>query len=95
MKKKKTIEQLIEEEYLIHNDEEDDETYWTKEALRNALNTIERKIFITYLEHDCVYTTTAKAFKVSIPTLTKYVQGLKGKIIEYVDEKMKDDTTDY
>lgn len=84
MKKKKDISQLIEEEYLMHNDQEDDELYLLKEALKNALTPLERKIYITYLENE-TYAATAKVFKVSIPTLSKYINGLKTKLIEYVD----------
>lgn len=85
-KKKKTdINQLIEEEYLIHNEDEDDELYYYKEALKKALNPLERKIYITYLEME-TYAATAKAFKVSIPTVSKYINNLKSKIIDYIDE---------
>lgn len=83
-KKQKSIEELIEEEYLLHNDDEDDETYWTKEALQHALNKVQRKIFITYLEQDATYTTTAKLLKVSVPTLKKYINNLKTLITEYI-----------
>ena len=48
---KKKIEQiataLIEEEYITHNDDEDDELYWCKEALKQAITPLERKIYIT------------------------------------------------
>lgn len=85
MTKKKDINELIEEEYLLHNEEtEDDEMYWLKEALKNALSPLERKIYITYLENE-TYAATAKLYKVSIPTLSKYICGLKKKIIDYVD----------
>ena len=48
-RKKKEIQttRLIEEEYLQHNDEETDEIYWMKEALKNALTPYQRKIYIT------------------------------------------------
>lgn len=84
-KKKPNINQLLEEEYLIHNDEEDDELFLYKEALKEALNPLERKIFITYLEME-TYAATAKAFNVSIPTVSKYIGNLKSKIIDYIDE---------
>lgn len=86
MKKKKSLSELIEEEYLLHNEDEDDEIYWCKEALKKGLTPIERKIYITYLENDCIYTATAKTFNVSTPTLTKYIQSVKGKIIDYIDK---------
>lgn len=81
--KKKTLNELIEEEYLIHNDQEDDEMYWTREALKNELNDVERKIYITYLENE-TYAATAKLFKVSTPTVCKYIKGLQNRIIDYV-----------
>lgn len=84
-KKKPNINELLEEEYLIHNEDEDDEMYWYREALKKALNPLERKIYITYLEME-TYAATAKAFKVSIPTVSKYIGNLKSKIIEYIDE---------
>lgn len=86
--KKPDINKLLEEEYLLHNENEDDEMYLLKESLRNALNPIERKIFITYMELG-TYVATAKAFKVSIPTVTTYINNLKNKIIEYVDNHFK------
>lgn len=82
---KKNISQLIEEEYLLHNDQEDDEMYWLKEGLKNALNPLERKIYITWLENE-TYAATAKLFKVTTPTLSAYINNLKKKIIDYVDE---------
>ena len=85
---KKTIEQLIEEEYMLHNEEEDDELYWMKEGLKNCLNSIERKIYITYLENE-TYAATAKVFNVSTPTVSKYLGNLKARLIDYVDEHMK------
>ena len=88
-KKKKKITELIEEEYLIHNPDEDDEIYYLKEALKEALNPLERKIYITYLEHEA-YSDTAKAFKVSVPTVIRYINGLKTRIIEYVDKKIEE-----
>lgn len=85
-----TIEQLIEEEYLMHDINEDEELYWWKEGLKNALNQIERKIFITYLEQG-TYAATAKLFKVSTPTVIRYIQNLKGKLIQYVDDNIKNE----
>ena len=89
-RKKKEIQttRLIEEEYLQHNDEETDEIYWMKEALKNALTPYQRKIYITYLENE-TYTATAKVFKVSTPTCQKYITGLTQKIIDFVNEKMR------
>lgn len=88
MMKKPDINQLLVEEYMIHNDREDDEMYQLKEALRNALNPIERRIMITYMECG-TYVATAKVFHVSTPTVTNYIKALKTKIIDYVFNNMK------
>ena len=90
---KKTIEQLIEEEYMLHNEEEDDELYWMKEGLKNCLNSIERKIYITYLENE-TYSATARVFNVSTPTVSKYLNNLKARLIDYVDEHVAEPDDD-
>ena len=77
MTDRKTLGELIEEEYTGHDPGEDDEVYWIKEALVRALNPLERKIYVTYLERG-TYAATAKAFKVSTPTLAKYVNNHMG-----------------
>lgn len=87
MNERKKISELIEEEYLAHTPEEDDEVYLLKEALKHALTPLERKIYITWIENE-TYAATAKLFKVSIPTLSKYINNLKAKIIEYVDNNI-------
>lgn len=90
MKKKKPEinGKLIEEEYLMHNEYEDDEMYWLKEALKEALSPIQRKIYITYLEAE-TYAATAKIFKVSVPTAKKYIDNLTKLITDYVFEHFK------
>ena len=90
-KKKKKVEistKLIEEEYLIHNEYEDDELYWLKESLKNALTPYQRKIYITYIEAG-TYAETARLFKVSTPTAKKYCDMLTKKIMDYMCDKMK------
>lgn len=87
-KKKKIDTRLIEEEYMAHSPEDDDQMYWTKEALKNIMSPLERKIYITYLELE-TYTATAAEFKVSVPTLKTYVKGLNARIINYVCEHIK------
>lgn len=84
----KTLPELIEEEYLEHKLTDDEDVYYLKEALKNGLNKIERKIFLTYLESG-TYAKTAKVFKVSVPTISKYINNLKNKIMEYVDDNNK------
>ena len=87
MMDKKLLGELIEEEYTEPNIEDDDEVYLLKEALKNALNPLERKIYICYLEKGS-YAGVAKAFKVTTPTVAKYINNLKKKIIEYVDNNI-------
>lgn len=83
-KKKEITTRLIEEEYMIHNDDEDDELYHYKDALRYALTPFQRKIYLTYVESG-TYASTAKLFKVSTPTCQKYIEDLKLKITEYIN----------
>lgn len=86
---KKKIEQiataLIEEEYITHNEDEDDELYWCKEALKQAITPLERKIYITYLEQGS-YAAASRCFKVCVQTFKKYINKLKAKIANYVCE---------
>ena len=91
MARTREIGELIEEEYLEHLDTDDDEMWWLKEALRYGLNTLERKIFIQFLECGS-YAGTARVFRVSTPTLKAYIQDLKVKIIEWIDEQHKNGT---
>lgn len=89
-KTKKKVEistKLIEEDYMEHSPEEDDEMFWIKEALK-SMTPLERKIYVTYLETG-TYTGTAEAFKVSVPTLQAYVKKLSARIAEYVCERIK------
>lgn len=79
--------ELIEEEYMEHLDEDDDELYWTKEAIAK-MSKLQRKIYVTYLECG-TYAGTAKVFKVSVPTLKKYVNNLTAGIRDYVCKHLK------
>lgn len=83
----KLLGELIEEEYTEPTIEDDDEVYLLKEALKNALNPLERKIYICYLEKG-TYTGVAKAFKVTTPTVVRYINNLKKRLIEYVDKNI-------
>lgn len=74
--------ELIEEEYMEHLDEDDDELYWAKEAIRKMAK-LQRKIYVTYLECG-TYTGTAKVFKVSVPTVKKYINNLTTEIRETI-----------
>ena len=77
------VSSLLEEEYLIHLDTDDDELYWAKEALKNALTPFQRKIYLTYV-HNGTYTSAARAFGVAQPTMRTYIQGLQTIINEYI-----------
>ena len=83
---------LIENEYLEHNDNEDDEIYLIKEAIRN-LTPIQRKIYITWLETG-TYTEVARLFNASTPTVKAYLGIIKAKIIGYVDKEMSGYSTE-
>lgn len=81
---KKDIEiRPLEQEYMEHLETDNDELYWTKEALKNIFTPVQRKIFITYLELG-TYKDTAEAFQVSQPTVQKYIKNLVSIIHEYI-----------
>lgn len=73
---------IFEEEFINLNLEDDDEMMLIKEAIK-SLNTVQRKIFLTYAETG-TYTATAKEFGVSIPTVCSYIKKIRNKLIEYV-----------
>ena len=78
----------IEEEYTTPDPEnDDDEMLLIREALDKALTRVERKIFLTYTEMGS-YTSAAKAFGVSTPTLSTYINALRGKITKYVHDNI-------
>lgn len=85
-KPKELNTKMIEQEYLEHLDSDNDELYWTKEALK-TLTPVQRKIYITWLEQG-TYSETAEVFGVSLPTVQKYVKNLTNKIREYVCEHL-------
>ena len=87
MSKKKEPIELIEEEYIMHNQDEDDELYWTKEAIK-ALKPFQRKIYLTWLEAGS-YTAAAKLFRVATPTLRKYIRSLTILITDYICKHIK------
>lgn len=78
---------LLEEEYLIHLDEDDDRLWWAKKALKNCLNPLERKIYITYIEQG-TYAGVARAFNCTCPTAKNYIKGLTARIQEYICEHL-------
>lgn len=81
--RKKIETSPLEREYMEHLETEDDELYWTKECLKNEFTPVQRKIFITYLELG-TYKETAELFKVSQPTVQKYIKNLIAIIHEYI-----------
>lgn len=86
-KKKPEITKLIEEEYMIHLEEDTDELYWTKEAIKKVLTPLERKIYITYLEEGS-YAGGARTFSVCTQTFKTYINKLTARIREYVCEHL-------
>lgn len=85
--RRKEIGELIEEEYTTHAIGLPLTNKPHRPRSLYALNSLERKIYITYLEKE-TYADTAKVFKVSTPTLAKYIAGLKQKIMDYVFDHM-------
>ena len=59
---------------------DDEELYRLKEAI-SKLNTVQRMIFITYTELG-TYAETARYYKVSVPTIKKYLAEIRTKIFE-------------
>lgn len=86
-KKAKISTRELEAEYMEHLDTDNDEMYHIKEAIRK-LTPLQRKIYVTYLECG-TYTDTAKAFKVAVPTVKKYLTRLTERITEYVCNHIK------
>ena len=64
--------------------DDDDRIYEVKTAIKQ-LNSIQRKIFLTYITLG-TYTATAKEFRVSIPTARNYVLKIKNKILEIIEK---------
>lgn len=69
-----------ESEYWPDEINDDDEMLSYKEAI-GKLNTIQRKIFLTYVELGS-YAATGREFGVSTPTAKKYINEIKNKIFE-------------
>lgn len=76
-------------EYDYKEWEDDDRMYRLKASL-NTLRPVEKKIFLTYTELG-TYTETAKYFKVSVPTIRKYITQIRAKILEYDDDNTNAD----
>ena len=66
----------------MYNIEDDDEMFLIKQAL-SSLTSVQRKIYLTYLESG-TYTATAKEFGVSVPTIRTYINNINDIIKEYV-----------
>ena len=69
--------------------DDDDEMMLIKKAILE-LTPVQRKIFLTYVDVG-TYTGAAKEFKVSVPTIKKYIGSVKEKIYEYVDSHIAAD----
>ena len=76
----------IIDEYITPMAEDDDEMLLIKEAI-SKLNGVQRKIYLSYVEHG-TYTATAEEFGVSIPTIKTYINNINGKIREYIFDKI-------
>ena len=74
----KEEKKMIDDEYREDPLQDDDHIYHIKEAV-SKLNTIQRQIFLTYTELG-TYTETARHYKVSVPTMRKYIQEIREKI---------------
>lgn len=59
-----------------------DEIYQLKTAVQK-LNTVQKKIFLTYSELG-TYTETAKKYGVSTPTIKKYINEIRSKIFKNI-----------
>lgn len=71
----------LEEDYRI-TDDDDDEMVLLKNAVF-TLNSIQRKIWLTYTEIG-TYAGTAKEYGVSVPTIKKYIKEIREKIFENI-----------
>lgn len=68
-------------EYEPNEFEDDDKMLHIKEAVWNGLNTIQKKIFLTYCEIG-TYAGTAREFGVCVPTVKKYLKHIKTLIYD-------------
>lgn len=78
--------QIYDEDYALTM-EDDDRMAKIKEAVF-ALNSIQRKIFLTYVEIG-TYAGTAKEYGVSVPTIKKYLKKIKENILKHIDDDNK------
>lgn len=67
-------------EYEPNEMEDDDKMLHIKEAV-NSLNSIQKKIFLTYVENQ-TYAQTARDFGVCVQTVKKYIKHIKELIYE-------------
>lgn len=68
------------EEYQPKIMDDDEEIYTLKDAI-SRLPTIQRQIFLTYVELQ-TYAATAREYGVSVPTMKKYLAEIRKKIFE-------------
>lgn len=67
-------------DYEPNTDKDDDKMLHIKEAV-DSLNTLQKKIFLTYCELGS-YAALARYYKVSKPTAKKYIQQIRDKIYD-------------
>lgn len=83
MRKNKSIDyDFIKRDYEP-NDNDDDKIRDIKDAI-GTLTPAEKKIWLTYVEYG-TYSDTAREYKVSAPTVRKYLDGIKNKILEQLN----------
>lgn len=70
------------DEYLPNDIEDDDMMYRVKEAV-DGLNSVQKKIFLTYTELGS-YAAVGREFGVSTPTAKKYIERIKAIIKENI-----------
>ena len=75
------IERFLED-YLPNQDRDDDEMYHIKNAFDTALNYIEKKIFIQYMELGGTYTALARFYGVTPPTAKSTINHIRQKIYD-------------
>lgn len=81
---------IYDEEWIPNTLNDEEQIYRLKEAIQQ-LRPVERKIFLTYVEGG-TYTSVAKEYSVSVPTAKKYIQMVKNKINQIIEDNGDDNT---
>ena len=69
-------------DYIPDADRDDDEMYHIKSAFDTALNYIEKKIFVQYMELGGTYTALARYYGVTPPTAKATINKIRQKIYD-------------